>query len=217
MRENFCDITVVLDRSGSREAVADDTIGGFNRFLLDQKQAPGDGVLTLVQFDNVYEFVHKAKPLAEVPALTRETFVPRGATALLDAMGRALNETFERLQGIAKTDEAQLPDAVIFVILTDGLENSSREFTREMVFKQIKERTEKHGWKFVYLGANQDAIQAAESMGIAAGSSMTYGPTGHGTRMAMHATSRSVRAMRAKMAGNFTAEEREQQKKEGAK
>ena len=102
MRDDFTDITIVLDRSGSMAAVADDTIGGFNQFLLDQKRAPGDGVLTLVQFDNEYEFVHTARPLAEVPPLSPATFVPRGSTALLDAINRAMGETHER---IAKMDE----------------------------------------------------------------------------------------------------------------
>jgi uncharacterized protein YegL len=214
MRDNFSDISIVLDRSGSMEAVADDTIGGFNRFLLDQKQAPGDGVLTLVQFDTMYEFVHQAKPLAEVPPLDRKTFVPRGSTALLDAIGRTINETVARLE---KTDESQLPGTVIFVILTDGQENSSREFSRDMVFKQIKEQQEKRKWQFVFLGANQDAIAEAGMLGVPAGSSLTYAHNAAGSKAAFESLSRHTRVLRAKMASKFTDEDREEQKRSGLK
>jgi len=214
MRRDFTDITIVLDRSGSMQAVADDTIGGFNRFLLDQKQAPGDGVLTLVQFDHEYEFVHKAKPLAEVPALSRQTFVPRGQTALLDAIGRTLNDTFDRL---AKTDESQLPDSVIFVILTDGHENASREFSRETVFKQITERQEKQRWRFVFLGANQDAIETGERLGIDRRSSLSYAANANGTRASLKSLSRYVLDSRQNMPAEFDQSDRDEQKKSGLK
>jgi Mg-chelatase subunit ChlD len=214
MRKDFTDITIVLDRSGSMESVADDTIGGFNRFLLDQKQAPGDGVLTLVQFDHEYEFVHRARPLAEVPPLSRETFVPRGQTALLDAIGRTLNDTFERL---AKTDEAQLPGSVIFVILTDGHENASREFSRETVFKMISERQAKQGWTFVFLGANQDAIEAGGGLGIAAGTSLSYAATPDGVRLSVKSLSTSVLRARLQQKADFDESDREEQRKRGAR
>ena len=213
MRDDFTDITVVLDRSGSMAAVADDTIGGFNQFLLDQKRAPGDGVLTLVQFDNEYEFVHIAKPLAEVPPLSPATFIPRGSTALLDAIGRAIGQTHERL---AKMDESQRPGTVIFVILTDGHENSSREATVETVFARITEQQEKRGWKFIFLGANQDAIKSAARLGIGAGSSLTYAHTGGGSRRAFASTSRSVARMRQKLKGDFEQSDRDEQKHGGA-
>ena len=214
MRDDFSDITIVLDRSGSMAAVADDTIGGFNQFLLDQKRAPGDGVLTLVQFDNEYEFVHTAKPLSEVPPLDSATFIPRGMTALLDAIGRAIGETHERL---AKMDESQRPGTVIFVILTDGHENASRETTVDTVFQRITEQQEKRGWKFIFLGANQDAIKSAAKLGIGAGSSLTYAHTGGGSRSAFSSSSKAVAAMRRKLKGDFDQSDRDQQKREGAK
>jgi uncharacterized protein YegL len=214
MRDDFTDITIVLDRSGSMAAVADDTIGGFNQFLLDQKRAPGSGVLTLVQFDNEYQFVHSAKPLSEVPPLSSATFIPRGSTALLDAIARAIGETHER---IAKTDESDRPGTVIFVILTDGHENSSREATVDTVFKRITEQQEQRGWKFIFLGANQDAIKAAARLGIGAGTSLSYAHTGRGSRSAFMSTSKSVAAMRRKLRGDFEQSDRDEQKKEGAK
>ena len=213
MRDDFTDITVVLDRSGSMAAVADDTIGGFNQFLLDQKRAPGDGVLTLVQFDNEYEFVHTAKPLADVPPLSPATFIPRGSTALLDAIARAIGETHER---IVKMPEGDRPGTVIFVILTDGHENSSREATLETVFARITEQQEKRGWKFIFLGANQDAIKSAARLGIGAGTSLSYAHTGGGSRHAFGSSSRSVARMRQKLKGDFEQSDRDQQKREGA-
>jgi len=213
MRDEFTDITVVLDRSGSMAAVADDTIGGFNQFLLDQKRAPGTGVLTLVQFDNEYEFVHTAKPLADVPPLSTATFVPRGSTALLDAIARAIGETHER---IAKMHEVERPGVVIVVILTDGQENSSRETTLETVFARITEQQEKRGWKFIFLGANQDAIKSAARIGIGAAHSLSYAHTSHGSRSAFASTSKSVAALRRKLKGDFEESDREQQRREGA-
>lgn len=213
MRDDFTDITIVLDRSGSMAAVADDTIGGFNQFLLDQKRAPGSGVLTLVQFDNEYEFVHTARPLADVPPLSPATFIPRGATALLDAIGRAIGETHER---IAKMDESERPGTVIVVILTDGHENASRESTIDTVFARITEQQEKRGWKFIFLGANQDAIKSAAQLGIHRGTSLSYAHTPGGSRHAFASTSKSIAAMRRKQKGDFEQSDRDQQKKEGA-
>ena len=148
----------ILDRSGSMEACIDDTIGGFNAFVRDQ--VPFGGTLTLVLFDHEYTPVYTCKPIAEVEPLTRETFKPRGATALLDAIGRAVKEV--RTQTIPTV-----------VILTDGQENSSREYTKAHVKDLIEER-QRNGWTFVYLGANQDAFAEAGSIGIAPATTMNY-------------------------------------------
>ena len=99
MRKDFTDITLVVDRSGSMEAIRQDAMGGVNRFILDQAEKPGDAVLTLVQFDTEYEFVHRAKPIKGIPPYV---LTPRGSTALLDAVGRAINETGERLASIRR-------------------------------------------------------------------------------------------------------------------
>jgi Mg-chelatase subunit ChlD len=215
MRDNLTDIIIVLDRSGSMEAVADDTIGGFNRFLLDQKQAAGEAILTLVQFDHEYEVMHAAKRLNEVPALSRETFVPRGNTALLDAIGRTINATIDRL---AKTDESKLPGTVIFVILTDGHENASHEFTRDVVFKLIKEKQEKRKWQFVFLGANQDAIEEGGKYGIARGYSLSCAANGAGSAAAFKSLSSYIGRARSGYVGNsFQDADRDEQKKHGAK
>jgi len=163
------DITVVLDRSGSMEATRDDAIGSFNSFLDEQRSVEGEAAISLVQFDDQYELVYEGRPLADAPKLTDETFCPRGMTALLDAVGRTIVRTDGRL---AKSKK--IPQLVVFVILTDGRENASREFTRSQVFKMIREHEEKHGWRFIYLGANQDAIAEAAKLGVSGERAMYY-------------------------------------------
>ena len=160
MRAELTDITVVLDRSGSMQVCQSDSEGGLNRFIEDQKKQPGEAVFTLVQFDTEYEFVHRAIPIQTVPHCP---LVPRGNTALLDAVGRAIVETGERL---SKMNEADRPGLVVFVILTDGEENSSREFTLEKVREMISHQQSVYKWQFTYLGANQDAFAEAGSLGI---------------------------------------------------
>lgn len=160
MRSDLTDITVVLDRSGSMESIKSDAIGGLNEFVRKQKEGAGECLFTLVQFDNVYEFVHTAQPIKQIPALTLE---PRGSTALLDAVGRAILETGERFN---KMDEAQRPGLVVFVILTDGQENSSKEFTKDKVKQMIEGQQNTYKWQFTFLGANQDAFAEAGGLGI---------------------------------------------------
>ncbi len=159
MEQQRIELVVVLDRSGSMASVVDDTIGGFNTFLEEQKRVPGAARLTLTRFDHEYEIVHECVDLATVPPLDRTTYVPRGSTALLDAIGR----TISAVRGGADAGEGW---KVVFAILTDGRENASREFSRPAVLESIRRQREEHGWEFVFLGANQDAIGEAGAIGI---------------------------------------------------
>lgn len=152
------DRVFILDRSGSMETCLDDTIGGFNAFLRDQ--VVDGGTLTLIQFDHEYSLIYDKKPIGEVEPLNRETFKPRGSTALLDAIGKTVKSiTDDRKPTIA--------------ILTDGLENASHMYTKSHV-KDLVEQKTKEGWTFVYLGANQDAFAEAGSIGIAPSCTMNY-------------------------------------------
>ena len=179
MNDNLTDISIVLDRSGSMSTVRSDTIGGFNTFLAEQKREDGDVTLTLAQFDTDYEIVHPGIPLNDVPELTDETFVPRGMTALLDALGRTINETGARLSAMP---EEQRPGRVIFVIITDGKENSSREFTKNVINSMIAHQSEVYDWDFVFIGANQDAIKSGARMGIVADNCLAFDHNAKGTR-----------------------------------
>ena len=160
MNTDLTDITLVVDRSGSMQERREDAEGGVNSFIETQGKEPGEALLTLVQFDTEYDIVHNGVPIREVP---KYHLVPRGMTALLDAVGRAINETEERL---AKMKKDLRPGLVIFVITTDGLENSSKEFKKDQIKEMIERQQEKYDWHFTFLGANQDAFAEAGSLGI---------------------------------------------------
>jgi Mg-chelatase subunit ChlD len=147
------EILFILDRSGSMASMRADAIGGFNSFLADQKKVKGKANLTLIQFDHEYEQQHASTPLKDVAPLTEATYVPRGSTALLDAMGRGISDLKAR---------AKSKDKKIVCILTDGQENASREFNKDKI-KKLTEECQKDGWSFVYLGANQDAMHEAQT------------------------------------------------------
>ena len=159
MRTDFTDITLVVDRSGSMQEIRDDAEGGVNAFIESQAKELGEALLTLVQFDTEYEFICKGVPISQAGKYKLQ---PRGGTALLDAVGRAINETGQRLAAMAEDDR---PGLVAFVVMTDGQENSSREFIRATIKDMIQQQKEKYSWQFTFLGADQDAFAAAEDMG----------------------------------------------------
>ncbi|MGQ0659019.1 MAG: hypothetical protein ACT4NU_13200 [Chromatiales bacterium] len=183
MKEQYTHISVILDRTGSMESIRDDTIGGFNTFLDEQKKQPGTATLTLVQFDtqDPYEVIHSFKPIQEVSPLSRETYIPRASTPLLDAMGRGINDLEEQISDLP---EEVRPSKVVVVVITDGQENSSREFHRDQVVKMIREKTERTNWQFVFLGADLNAIGDAISLGIPAHAVLPFERTGAGTAAA---------------------------------
>jgi hypothetical protein len=195
-----------VDRSGSMQAIQQDAEGGVNAFIAEQAKAPGDALLTLVQFDTEYEFLHRGTPIRQVPEYQ---LVPRGMTALLDAVGRAINETGERL---AKMDEADRPGLVVFVVMTDGEENSSKEFTKAQIKQMIQHQQEKYQWHFTFLGANQDAFAEAGAIGIYSDGVADFEP--HKVYAAYAGTARKVSRMRMQSSlgetvrNEFTDEER---------
>lgn len=160
MNKEHTEVIIVLDRSGSMESIKTDMEGGINQFFEDQKKEPGRCSVTFTQFDNEYEILYSGVDIQSVP---KAVLVPRSMTALLDAVGRTIKEVGDRL---AKTAEADKPGRVIMLIVTDGLENASKEFTHRQVKALIEEQTSKYNWMFVYLGANQDAFSAAAGIGI---------------------------------------------------
>ncbi|BDQ01537.1 vWA domain-containing protein [Ignavibacterium sp.] len=163
--KNLTHITVILDRSGSMQAIKSDIIGGFNTFLKEQKEVPTKSTFTLIQFDTVnhYEIVHNFKPISEIPELTDKTFVPRGGTPLLDCLGRGINDLSEQ---ISKLPEDKKPDRIFFVVITDGHENSSTEFYKEDIVKLIDKKKSEDRWEFLFLSADLQAISDARHFGI---------------------------------------------------
>ena len=189
MKQGYTHISIVLDRSGSMASCADDTKGGFDTFIEEQKKAPGTATLTLAQFDDAYEVVHNGIDLKAVPPLD---FIPRGMTALLDAIGKTIASTGEFLKA---KDESERPEHVVFVILTDGRENASREYRREKIMEMIKHQESAYKWQFVFLGANQDAIAAGRDIGISMDMAMTY--DANRPRAAYASVSKNLHTVRA--------------------
>lgn len=181
-------IVVLLDRSGSMDAVKDETISGFNYFLKEQKTVGDNASLTLVQFDSEStDVVHEARPVRDVPNLNGDTYQPRGSTPLLDALGQTINSTGRTLAAIPETNR---PDKVVFVAITDGQENASHKFTKARVKEMIDHQTETYNWQFIYLGANQDAFAEAGAVGIRKANAANFDPAY--TEMAYASTSVNV-------------------------
>jgi uncharacterized protein YegL len=177
MNQDLTEIVFILDRSGSMSGLENDTIGGFNGFVKNQA-ALGQTNLTTVLFDDRYEILHNGIDAAGV-AITGEEYFTRGNTALLDAVGKTINDVGKRL---SKTPEALRPGKVIFVITTDGLENASRTFSYGEVKKMITHQTENYKWEFIFMGANIDAVAEGGKLGICAERSYGWTATGAGVK-----------------------------------
>lgn len=183
------EICVILDRSGSMSNVQGKTIESFNTFIEEQKKVPGEATISLVQFDHMYEPVYYNKNLQEVELLTDTTYKPRGMTKLYDAIGKTIIDLGKKLEAKPESDR---PNKVIVVILTDGQENDSKEFTNETIKKMIEAQTKVYSWEFLYLGANQDAIVEAGKMGINIHASVTYAANEVGTAAVFRSFSKRV-------------------------
>lgn len=193
MNKHYTEIAFVLDRSGSMESCQEAAIDGFNRFLAEQQQTEGLARLTLVLFDHEYLVPVRSIPVQEVVPLTNETYVPRGMTALLDAIGQTIDELGTSL---AAMPEKQRPGQVIVAILTDGFENASQHRTWADVAAAIRHQTDAYKWTFLFLGANQDAIATAAQLNIHASNSATYVADAAGARASQRAFSRRASALR---------------------
>lgn len=170
-KANYTSINIVLDRSGSMTKLATETLQGFNHFLSEQKKFEGEASLTVATFSSTYTLTHDFTPLKDVNDFTVEEYKTGGYTALLDAIGNTINATGAKL---AAMPEEERPSKVIVVIVTDGAENYSRQFSRSQIFDMITHQREKYFWEFVFLGADQNSIQEAMSLGVTAMNAMQY-------------------------------------------
>lgn len=180
-KQNLTEIICIIDKSGSMGLIKTDAIGGFNEFLKAQKEVPGEALMTVVLFDTDYKFLVEGKNIQDVEPLNERTYVPGGMTALLDAIGKTIDKAAERITSI--TDENK-PGKVIVSILTDGQENSSREYSRKQIFDKIKHQADVEKWQFLFLAANQDAIAEAGMLGINPNAAVNYAATPDGVRSA---------------------------------
>lgn len=188
-KENFTSINVIIDQSGSMGHLTQDTIGSFNTFLSEQKLVPGEAVVTLTTFNNESNVVHNFVKLASVPDLDKRTYSPRGGTALLDAMGETINSVGAKL---AAMPEDERPSKVIFLIITDGEENSSRTFTKEQIKSMVEHQSQVYSWEFSFYGSSMDQIHGAQSLGISSTNTNQYVASSRGVQELYSSMSNSV-------------------------
>lgn len=196
-------IAVILDRSGSMQMIQSDMEGGMNAFLKEQANVSGECQLFFSQFDTQYEVLTDFVDIKNAPYFHLE---PRGMTALLDAMGRTITTVGERL---AALPEDERPAHVLVVIITDGLENSSHQWSREKVMELVKQQTDQYGWTFTYLGANQDAIAVAASYGIDASTTMDFAASSAGVANTYRSLSLNTTLLRGGQSFGYSDEDRE--------
>ena len=192
MKNNTTEMVFILDRSGSMSGLEADTIGGFNAMIEKQKKEDGTAFVTTVLFDTRHEMLHDRLSLEKIPAMTGKDYCVGGGTALLDAVGAAIRQ-IEMIHKYARPED--VPEHTIFIITTDGQENSSCNFTHAEVKKMICAAQEK-GWEFLFLGANIDAAEEAARIGIRRDRAANYKATARGTAAAFEVMSCTAAAVR---------------------
>ena len=181
------ELVFILDRSGSMSGLESDTIGGFNSMIEKEKKLDAKVNVTTVLFNDKIDTIYSREDIRRIKPLTDKEYEVGGTTALLDAVGSTILKV-ARTEGIENKDTK-----VVFVIITDGLENASEEFTREKVKQMISDKQEKEGWDFIYLGANIDAAEEADAIGIDRENAVTYSNTHTGVRANYDAVSAYVK------------------------
>lgn len=191
---NLTHICMILDCSGSMQSVKPATISGYNEFIEAQQKAPGRAVVDLVLFNHDVLAKYAGQPVQKVRMLTAKDYTCDGNTALYDAMGSTIDALGISLAG---TVEARRPGRVVVVLMTDGMENASKNYLAGRVSTLVKHQRETYAWEFVFLGANQDAVLTGATMGVPTSSSVTYCASTIGTRSTFQVTSAKVAALRA--------------------
>ena len=193
MKKGMTEMVFVIDRSGSMTGLEDDTIGGFNSTIKKQKEEEGEATVTTVLFDDRYEVLHDRFDIDQIKAMTSREYYTRGSTALLDALGRSIHKTINVQKNLPEEERAE---NVVFVVITDGYENSSREFSYKDIKRLVKREQEKYGWEFLFLGANIDAVAEGGRMGFRSDRSVRYMHDDIGTGLAYRSVSNAVSNLR---------------------
>ena len=194
MKKNLTELVFILDKSGSMAGLERDTIGGFNAMLDKQKAQAGECRITTVLFDHRYELLHDRTDIRAVRPITAREYRVGGSTALLDALGKTIHKIATAQKNTSEPFRAK---RVMFVIITDGEENASREYAAKEVKEAIRRQKSRSGWEFIFLGANIDAVETAGRFGIDAGRAANYVPDSQGTALNFRAMSETVSAFRA--------------------
>ena len=193
MKKGLTEMVFILDRSGSMGGLESDTIGGFNSMLREQQAVEGEAVVTTVLFDDRYELLHDRIDIKAVAPLSNKDYTVRGNTALLDAVGK----TIKKVQSVQKnTAEDYKAERVMFVIITDGLENASHKYSADQIKAQIEHQKKMYGWEFIFMGANMDAVAEAGRIGINADRAMNFQADAYGIGVAFNVWSNVSTAFR---------------------
>src|SRR5690554_6759144 len=193
LKKGLTELVFILDKSGSMAGLETDTIGGYNAMLKKQQDVEGGCRITTVLFDNNYELLHDRIDIRAVRPITEKEYSVGGTTALLDAMGR----TIHKIINVQKnTDEAYRAEKVMVVIITDGYENSSREYSVENVRSLIQHQKDKYGWEFIFLGANIDAVETAQHFGISRDRAQNYHADSDGIELNFRVMGETITAYR---------------------
>ena len=194
MKKGLTELVFILDKSGSMSGLEKDTIGGYNAMLEKQKSVNGECRITTVLFDNDYELLHDRIDIRAVAPITEKEYRAGGSTALIDAIGRTISKIGNAQR---RTADDYRAEKVMFVIITDGEENASREYSSDKVKSQIRRQKEKYGWEFIFLGANIDAVETAARFGIAPDRAQNYHADSEGTELNFRVMSEAVASFRA--------------------
>lgn len=194
MKEGLTELVFILDKSGSMRGLERDTIKGFNDMVKKQKTENGDANITTVLFDDQYAMIHDSVPIRNLKPLTEKEYYVCGCTALLDAIGKTICYVENKQKKLPKKMKAE---KVIFVITTDGLENSSVEYSYKAIEKMINTKKCEFGWEFLFLGANIDAVAEAQKFGINQDRSVTFKNDGKGIAINYRAISHAITSMRS--------------------
>ena len=193
MKKNLTEIVFILDRSGSMSGLEADTIGGFNAMIAKQKKESGEALISTVLFDDESVVIHDRVPVQNIAPMTERDYCVRGCTALLDAIGGAIHH-IGNVHKYARTED--VPEHTLFVITTDGMENASRRYDSERVKQMIERQKARHGWEFLFLGANIDAVETAGRFGIGADRAVNYRCDSRGTALNYDVISEAVSTIR---------------------
>lgn len=212
MKKDLTEMVFILDRSGSMASLTRDTIGGFNAMIERQKKEAGDALVSVVLFDDESEVLYDRVNIQSVPEMTDKEYYARGSTALIDAIGGAIHH-IGNVHKYAREEDR--PEHTIFVITTDGMENSSHIYTSSDVKKKIERQKAEYGWEFLFLGANIDAVETAARFGIDRSRAVDYCADAEGTRLNFEVVGRAVGKMRcaAPIEADWAEEIREDFKK----
>ncbi len=180
MKKGLTEIVFILDRSGSMSGLEADTVGGFNSMIEKQKKEEGEALISTVLFDGQTEILHDRVPLGRIEPITYKEYYVRGSTALLDAVGGAIHH-IGNIHKYAR--EEDVPEKTLFIITTDGMENSSRQYSYDRVRKMIERQKERYHWEFIFLGANIDAVSVADRFGVDRHHAVRYECDSEGTAL----------------------------------